>query len=54
LSSILRMLFNSLRMLAGEMGWGTVIVLSGACDPARDGTESSRRFLAPLMVKPCS
>ena len=26
LSSILRMLFNSLRMLAGEMGCGTVIV----------------------------
>jgi len=29
LSSILRMLLSSLRMLAGEMGWGTVIVLSG-------------------------
>jgi hypothetical protein len=54
LSSILRMLFNSLRMLAGEMGWGTVMVLSGACAPVRDGGGSSRRFLAPLMVKPCS
>jgi hypothetical protein len=54
LSSILRMLFNSLRMLAGEMGWGTVMVLYAAWDPVRDGRDSSRRFLAPLMVKPCS
>ncbi len=54
LSSILRMLLSSLRMLAGEMGCGTVIVLSGAWEPVREGTESSRRLLAPLMVKPCS
>ena len=54
LSSILRMLLSSLRMLAGEMGWGTVIVLSGAWEPVREGTESSRRLRAPLMVKPCS
>src|SRR5437868_14710884 len=56
-SSILRMLLSSLRMLPGESGCGTVIVLVPAAWAGTGGVlpaGSSRRLRAPLMVNPCS